>query len=106
MIDFNNRFNCFVKRVKSFLIILGWGARHTFSFLAFLSLLVNSALRVNISVAIVAMVKSGNFFKYCNNTNFKRQLYKSRKPKCPNHSNKNGSKNHKSLLKKFSPKNL
>jgi hypothetical protein len=39
--------------------LTGWGARHTFSALAFFSLLVNFTLRVNISVAIVAMVSSG-----------------------------------------------
>ena len=45
--------------MTSRVFFVGWGARHTFSLLAFLSLLVNFSLRVNISVVIVAMVSSG-----------------------------------------------
>ena len=37
----------------------GWGARHTFILMAFLARLIEQGLRVNLSVAIVAMVKEG-----------------------------------------------
>ena len=37
----------------------GWGARHTFILMAFLARVVEQGLRVNLSVAIVAMVKNG-----------------------------------------------
>ena len=40
-----------------------WGTRHTFTFLSFLGLAVNYCMRVNMSVAIVAMVKQ-SIFKY------------------------------------------
>ncbi len=39
--------------------IIGWGARHTMCLLAFFILFINYSLRVNISIAIVSMVKSG-----------------------------------------------
>ena len=39
----------------------GWGSRHNFTALAFLGFCVMYLLRVNLSVAIVAMVKAGEF---------------------------------------------
>ena len=36
-----------------------WGARHTFTLMSFLGIAVNYCMRVNMSVAIVAMAKPG-----------------------------------------------
>ena len=38
----------------------GWGTRHTFTLLSFLGMANVYAMRVNLSVAIVAMVKHGD----------------------------------------------
>lgn len=46
---------------KLFAFLSGWwGARHTFAFMSFLGMANLYAMRVNLSVAIVAMTKSGN----------------------------------------------
>jgi hypothetical protein len=37
----------------------GWGSRHTLSVMLFLAFTIHQTMRVNISVAIVAMVKQG-----------------------------------------------
>ena len=37
-----------------------WGTRHTFSLMAFLCLLVNQLVRINLPIALVAMVKTKN----------------------------------------------
>ena len=41
-----------------FISVPSWGARHTFVFLAFMGFLNVYAMRVNLSVAIVAMVNN------------------------------------------------
>ncbi len=40
----------------------GWGTRHTFIFMAFMARVIEQGLRVNLSLAIVAMVKQGKCF--------------------------------------------
>ena len=45
-------------------ILACWGARHTFTLMSFLGIAVNYCMRVNMSVAIVAMVKPGKLI-YC-----------------------------------------
>jgi hypothetical protein len=46
-----------------------WGARHTFAFLAFLGFLNVYAMRVNLSVAIVAMVNHTAIIHLKNDSN-------------------------------------
>ena len=48
--------------ITIFFFIVGcWGTRHTLTFMSFLGIAVNYCMRVNMSVAIVAMVKPGKF---------------------------------------------
>ena len=48
--------------ITIFFFIVGcWGTRHTLTFMSFLGIAVNYCMRVNMSVAIVAMVKPRKF---------------------------------------------
>jgi hypothetical protein len=49
----NNRNKALTEKPK------GWGTRHTTVCMLFLAMFIHQCLRVNVSVAIVAMVKNG-----------------------------------------------